>query len=294
MAERTDFGSIWMRPRISWGAILGGWLFAYAFALLLYVLGAAIGFTTFAAMKDVNAGITMGTGVWMVVAWVASIFIGGIFAGRLSGIESLGTGVMHGMLVWALSGLMMLFMGTIQAAGIIAAGVSAIQAADVNVPEEVEDTLAAEIKETVSQNIAQMAGPQVNQQEIQRAIDHLNAGTMTEVATALLQGNEGEARQILADKTELSQTEISSVITGLTHAAPSYTDKLQETAGKAGGVASVTLWVLFLCNFLGLAVGAWGGSIGASLAVGSRFAYETEYGRYPEAVETEPRRRKAV
>jgi hypothetical protein len=94
-------------PRISWGAILAGGLFAVAVGAMLNVLGLAVGATT---IDPAQPGETPGTGIlgiaggiWLLVANLIGLAAGGWVAARLSGTADDTDGVLHGLSVWAIS-----------------------------------------------------------------------------------------------------------------------------------------------------------------------------------------------
>jgi hypothetical protein len=85
-------------PRISWGAILAGGLFAVAVGATLNVLGLAVGATT---IDPAQPGET--PGIWLLVANLIGLAAGGWVAARLSGTADDTDGVLHGLSVWAIS-----------------------------------------------------------------------------------------------------------------------------------------------------------------------------------------------
>ena len=94
-------------PRISWGAILAGGLFAVAVGAMLNVLGLAVGATT---IDPAQPGETPGagllgiaSGIWLLVANLIGLAAGGWVAARLSGTADDTDGVLHGLSVWAIS-----------------------------------------------------------------------------------------------------------------------------------------------------------------------------------------------
>src|SRR5580658_8307689 len=67
---------------MSFRAIFAGWLVATGIAVLLYVGGLALGFSAFNAW-NVSAsvkGIGIGTAIWLVLTWIVSLWLGGMFA----------------------------------------------------------------------------------------------------------------------------------------------------------------------------------------------------------------------
>ena len=94
-------------PRISWGAILAGGLVAVAVGAMLNVLGLAVGATTIdPAQPGQTPGVGLfgiASGVWLLVAHLIGLAVGGWVAARLSGTADDTDGILHGLSVWAIS-----------------------------------------------------------------------------------------------------------------------------------------------------------------------------------------------
>jgi hypothetical protein len=115
--------------RISWAAIFGGVMLVIVVQLLLSTLGAGIGLGT----VNVNGGTTptatslsVGAGVWWVVTSCIALFVGGFVAAWLAGIEIRFDGVLHGLVTWAISTFLILYLLTSAIGGIIGGGFSAL------------------------------------------------------------------------------------------------------------------------------------------------------------------------
>jgi len=82
--------------RIRWGAIFGGGVLALALLALLSTLWFALSYGSgVSAVRDNIA--------WYIgISAVGCLFVGGLLAGRLSGVPGAGTGVIHGLVIWAL------------------------------------------------------------------------------------------------------------------------------------------------------------------------------------------------
>jgi predicted nucleic acid-binding protein len=93
-------------PRISWGAVLAGGLVAVTVGAMLNVLGLAIGATTIdpATPGDTPSASLLGMagGIWLLVANLIGLAVGGWVAARLSGTSDDTDGVLHGLSVWAI------------------------------------------------------------------------------------------------------------------------------------------------------------------------------------------------
>jgi hypothetical protein len=93
-------------PRISWGAILAGGLVAVTVGAMLNVLGLAVGATTIdpAQPGDTPSATLLGLagGIWLLVANLIGLGVGGWVAARLSGLADTTDAELHGLAVWAI------------------------------------------------------------------------------------------------------------------------------------------------------------------------------------------------
>ncbi len=88
--------------RISWGAVFGGAVLSVGIWILLEVLGFAIGLSVAHPARGLR-GISIGAGIWTLVAPLVALFVGGIVAGRLAGLVDRFGGALHGGVMWALT-----------------------------------------------------------------------------------------------------------------------------------------------------------------------------------------------
>jgi hypothetical protein len=98
---------------VSWGAVIAGAIAASAFTFVLVTFGAAIGLATAshsATWRDSSIAFALLSGLWLLLAALASFSLGGYVAGRMR--ATWGTTVadeiefrdgIHGLLVWALA-----------------------------------------------------------------------------------------------------------------------------------------------------------------------------------------------
>lgn len=82
---------------ISWSSIFAGLTIALITQIILSAIGATIGLS-------IGAGVTITTavGVWTAISGLIALFLGSWVAARMAAIGTMGTGVIHGILVWAL------------------------------------------------------------------------------------------------------------------------------------------------------------------------------------------------
>lgn len=96
--------------RLSWGAVLAGLAIATALQIVLTLFGTAIGLAAYDPGGEKALGI--GTGVWALISGLIALFLGGSTVGRLAGRLSRVDGFLHGVLLWALSTLLTLWLIT--------------------------------------------------------------------------------------------------------------------------------------------------------------------------------------
>ena len=101
------------RPRISWGAVMAGAILALVVQLLLQMLGAGIGLSTVDPLRpgDTPSASAFATtaGIWWAVGGLIAAYIGGWLAGKLAGVARAGDGAWHGLMSWAVSTLVTVY-----------------------------------------------------------------------------------------------------------------------------------------------------------------------------------------
>jgi hypothetical protein len=107
-------------PHISWGAVIAGVILSLIVYLMPSVLGTAIGASL---LRPLSGPVSLrafgfGSGVWVIVTTVISVFTGAYFAGRCAPVLRW----LHGVLAWALMVLIVMY-GT---ASIVGGAVSVV------------------------------------------------------------------------------------------------------------------------------------------------------------------------
>jgi hypothetical protein len=108
-------------PRVSWGAVFTGVVISLVIYLVMSVLGTAIGASLLSPLSEPNPvrGFGFGSGVWLIVTTVVSVFGGAYFAGRCAPV----LGWLHGLLAWAVMILFVVFeMATLIGGAVSVAG----------------------------------------------------------------------------------------------------------------------------------------------------------------------------
>lgn len=144
------------RSYIEWGAIIAGAVVACAISTVLVQFGTVVGLTqtspTLNADANITPGFVLGTGIWLLWVQILSSLSGGYLAGRMrtpiadvnaTAHESDMRDGVHGLVVWALSTLMVVI-----AVG-VATSVAAIADNPVDDAVRIADVSAADKNATV-------------------------------------------------------------------------------------------------------------------------------------------------
>jgi len=90
-----------VQSRISWAAIIAGSMLALAGALLLTLLGSAVGLSVHDNVS--GRSLAVGAVVWAILVTAGSLFFGGFVASQMTTGENKVEGVLYGVLVWAVT-----------------------------------------------------------------------------------------------------------------------------------------------------------------------------------------------
>ena len=121
-----------MLNQISWGAVFAGVTVALILQVVLNLVGVGVGLSTVdqVAGDTPSAGaFSAGAGLWWVVSGIVASAIAGYIAGRLSGKPSPSTTAYHGLVAWALSTLVVIYLLTSAASGLLGGAVSTVSGA---------------------------------------------------------------------------------------------------------------------------------------------------------------------
>jgi len=87
--------------RISARGVIAGVLVGLAIAVLMMVLGAAIGLTAFQPRSDVAKGLGIGFAAWSLLTLIVAAFLGGWVAAAAGRAVRRNDGILHGLVTWA-------------------------------------------------------------------------------------------------------------------------------------------------------------------------------------------------
>ncbi|WP_036302082.1 hypothetical protein [Methylobacterium sp. 77] len=115
--------------QVSWGAIFAGAVTALVTQVILNMVGVGIGLSsvgTTAADNPAASTLSMSAGIWFIVSGIVAALAGGFIAGRLSGKPVTGAAGLHGLVSWAVTTLVVLYLLTSAAGGLIGGAFSGV------------------------------------------------------------------------------------------------------------------------------------------------------------------------
>lgn len=107
---------------ISWGAVFAGVSIALVLQLILNLLGLGLGLTSVSAVDGDNPAAstaTIGAGIWWVVSGILAAAAGGYTAGRLSGKPVASSAGYHGLISWAVTTFVVIYLLTSALGGLV-------------------------------------------------------------------------------------------------------------------------------------------------------------------------------
>jgi hypothetical protein len=115
--------------KVSWGAVVAGVFLALAVQFLINLLGVGIGAAVLDATTNDNpsaSAFSITGGIWFVLSGIIASFAGGYLASRLSGRSSRSTGSYHGLTMWAVTTVVILYLLTTSIGALIGGAFSGL------------------------------------------------------------------------------------------------------------------------------------------------------------------------
>ncbi|MFB0492972.1 hypothetical protein ABIE45_005558 [Methylobacterium sp. OAE515] len=118
--------------QVSWGAIFAGAVTALVTQVVVNLVGVGVGLAsvgTNSADNPAASSVSLGAGIWFVASGIVASLAGGAIAGRLSGKPLPGAAALHGLVSWAVTTLVVLYLLTSAASGLIGGTLSTVSGA---------------------------------------------------------------------------------------------------------------------------------------------------------------------
>jgi ElaB/YqjD/DUF883 family membrane-anchored ribosome-binding protein len=273
--------------RVSWAAVFAGFVVAVVVQLMLTMLGVGIGASTINPLTEASpaAGIGVGSGIWLVLSTLVSLFAGGWVAGRLSGMPAKIDGSLHGILAWGLAMIATVYLLSSAIAGIVGgtanllgASASAVGQGMANVAPQVsnviQDQLAASgIDVGAMRNDANAMLQEAQDPEVRAELGNMFERVIVDGKANFTPENKEAMVGVLTSRGTMPREEATAMVNGwearLQGAQTQVADAriaAEQRAREAGdvaakGVARTALWS-FVAMLLGAIAAAFGGIVG--------------------------------
>jgi hypothetical protein len=275
--------------RLSWGAILAGAIIVLAVQFLLSLLGLGVGFGMVEPVQgDTPDGssFSVGAGIWWAVSYALALIAGGYVAARLAAAFVPLNGMLQGLVTWAVSLMVTLYLLSSAVGGLMGGAFNTISSALPSAGESIR---------SAAPQVAQAAGTSgVSVNPVQeRARELLNSATRPadplamsgeqaerEVATLLPQLSLGGAQtnqardriaSIMAARLNIPKDEATTRLDQTQRQIDQTTAQTTQTAKRAADSATAGLSWASLLAFGALLIGALTAGFGGSL--GTRALY---------------------
>jgi hypothetical protein len=282
VATAVPEGAPSLPPRISWGAVFAGAVVAVTVGAMLNILGLAVGSTTIDPATPGNTpdASTLGiaSGVWLLVANLIGLAVGGWVAARLCGTADGTDASLHGLSVWAIGFLISaLLLGNVVAG----ATSTAFRGASSVIGSTVQG--AGQAVGQAAQAVAPQVAGAVNPDQL---VERLRSGLQTggDPATMTSDQRRTEMTQILGDRVrqggfqgaqrdeygippQQANERIGQIETQATEAARTAEARAREAAEAASDAAATGAYWLFAAMLLGALAAVLGARMGTRRAL---------------------------
>ncbi|BDA86040.1 hypothetical protein Sa4125_35820 [Aureimonas sp. SA4125] len=275
--------------RISWGAIFAGAILTLVVQVMLGLLGLGIGMATIDPASNGSpdlSAIGSASGLWTLGTVLIATFFGAWAAARLAGSPEKADGVLHGLVTWATSTLVAVYLLTSGASaliggtfGALGGSISALTSAAGNLgpnslsalPDGIEGQ-ARQLLQRREQQVDQAANAAV--QQGQQAADTARQTTgeadlgeaIPEIVAGLGEGATPEQRQaaitVISQQAGISPQEAEQRLNDFQATYDRAVEEAKVAADAAAETVSTASFAGFIALLLGLIVAAIGGMVG--------------------------------
>lgn len=226
---------------VRWSAIFAGAVAGLATHMLLSLLGVAVGLTAADAAGN-GAAVPIAAVIWNSLCMLIAAFVGGYVAARMSGLARRTDGVLHGFVAWATVMVLFVWLAT-TAIGNLLGGVFSLVGQGAQTAAT--SGQGGSITQQMQSIIGGSEGAQISGQDLDAVQERLQAG------------DRAGAVDYMVNQMGFSEERANAIADNL---APLASGEGAQTAMTALSAAS---WWLFAAIALSLALGLWGGLMGA-------------------------------
>jgi polyhydroxyalkanoate synthesis regulator phasin len=262
--------------RISPWAVLAGAVVGVVVLFLLGLLGLGIGLATLdpAPGGGDTPGVGtlgIGTAIWGIITFLIALFAAGWIAGRLAGDPKKLDGLLQGVVAWAVTALVVMWLMTTTISSVIGGAFSLVGNVASASAQAVQEAVGQVGGGTLGDAAQQIPWEQVRQRVEQALPADVELDQETFMAAFREMVREGGDRQavidVLVQQGGMSQEEAESTLQNLEAEYQQAAQEAEQQAGQAAeaaasAVSSAALWS-FVALLLGAIAAAGGGWLGA-------------------------------
>jgi len=252
--------------RVSWGAVFGGVVLSLITQFLLSMLGVGIGVSTIDPATGTSPDVTtfsVTAAAWWTVSGIIAAFIGGWVAARLSGTFAV-SAALHGLVTWATTMLIVFYLLTTAAAGLIGGAFSFLG----NTLSGVSDTVrsvAPQLGDAVSGPLGDM------RREIEGAVQNGSAADKARTTQLVIravttdnapQQDVDQAANALSQQSGMQPQEARDRLNSWRETYQRNAAEVQTRARQAGEATAKAVSRAALFGFIALVLGAIAGAVG--------------------------------
>jgi hypothetical protein len=252
--------------RVSWGAVFGGVVLSLITQFLLSMLGVGIGVSTIDPASGASPDPTtfsISAAVWWTVSGIIAAFIGGWVAGRLSGALA-ASSALHGLVTWATTTLIVFYLLTTAAAGLIGGAFSFLGTTISGVTDTVR-SVAPQLASAVSGPLGDL------RQQIEGSMQNGSAADKARGTQLIIrvvttrdvpQQDLDQAAEIVAQQSGMQPQEARDRLNGWRDTYQRNATEVQARARQTAEATAKTVSRAALFGFVALVLGAIAGALG--------------------------------
>jgi hypothetical protein len=258
-------------PWISWGAVFGGLASGMATYLLLTIFGIAAGLSGVDLQAAEPVGrMPMFTGIWTGLSMIASAFVGGYIATRMSGLTRRTDGLLHGFVAWGVNTLFFAYLVTTSLGAVVGGAFNALGKGLQGVGGGAAGAVATvasspQAKGQLESFITGAGAANVSKESLAHLQDKV-AARDTRATVFILREEVGFA----PDRAVTVADNAMRLAGGAQQAAGQLPEKAEAVADTALSGVKAATWILFAAVALSMALSMAGGAVGAKAAARRR------------------------
>jgi hypothetical protein len=262
--------------RVSWGAVFSGVVLSLITQFLLSMLGVGIGVSTIDPASGASPDPTtfsISAAVWWTVSGTIAAFIGGWVAGRLSGALA-ASSALHGLVTWATTTLIVFYLLTTTAAGLIGGAFSFLGTTISGVTDTVR-SVAPQLASAVSGPLGDL------RQQIEGSLQNGSAADKARATQLVIrvvttrdvpQQDLDQAADMVARQSGMQPQEARDRLNGWRDTYQRNAAEIQARARQTAEASAKTVSRAAIFGFVALILGAIAGALGGRAGAPRRVA----------------------